>query len=311
MNLKHGNEKMTAKNSPDSLKLMGASCSSLMCEDNSRAGKGISCFVLFFLVFMCGIATADENAFPLRSNYSVLSFISGEELNTNFDRAIIIDSRNRKEFEVIRIEGAHNLPADVMSEAELSKLRGKQGTELLVFYCNGVYCPKSYKAGQKAVSWGFSNVRVYDSGIFAWAKTYPDHVLAFGEKKSPGDLSTFLEIEDKFEKSRIDPKVFIEKVESGKYKVIDIRDTPERGDNELRLPRVLVLSFDNFVDLLSKKSMAIPGNHLLIIDNVGRQVRWLMYYLEMAGIRDYYFLRGGMRQWIEEGYDSSGRKNTE
>lgn len=32
---------------------------------------------------------------------------------------------------------------------------------------------------------------------------------------------------------------------------------------------------------------------LLIFDQVGKQVRWLMYHLEVAGIKDYYFLDQG------------------
>ena len=32
---------------------------------------------------------------------------------------------------------------------------------------------------------------------------------------------------------------------------------------------------------------------LLIFDQVGKQVRWLMYHLEVAGIKDYYFLSKG------------------
>ncbi len=32
---------------------------------------------------------------------------------------------------------------------------------------------------------------------------------------------------------------------------------------------------------------------LLIFDQVGKQIRWLMYHLEVAGIKEYYFLDQG------------------
>ena len=44
-----------------------------------------------------------------------------------------------------------------------------------------------------------------------------------------------------------------------------------------------------------------------MIDWVGKQVKWTQYYLERHGHSEYYFLDGGVKQWLEDGYDASGQ----
>ncbi|MBU0729965.1 MAG: hypothetical protein KKE17_13345 [Proteobacteria bacterium] len=250
----------------------------------------------------------DEQQFPLRSSYPFLTGIDSKSLAEIFDSAIKIDSRNQMEFSVIRMTGAINIPADRMNQEQLLALRPKTSPVPIVFYCNGITCPKSYKAADKAVDWGFENVKIYESGIFSWSKDYPEKTDFFGKILSATEMEDMVLNPERFEKVLLTPEKFIEKVHSGQYRIIDIRDTNERFDKPFRLPRVLVLSFDSLVQLLEKKSSAIPREHVLVIDNVGRQVKWLQYFFEKEGVKEYYFLKGGMRKWIEEGYDSSGHK---
>jgi hypothetical protein len=41
---------------------------------------------------------------------------------------------------------------------------------------------------------------------------------------------------------------------------------------------------------------------------VGKQIIWAKYYLDQQGAKDYFFLRGGVRQWRADGRDSKGKK---
>lgn len=56
--------------------------------------------------------------------------------------------------------------------------------------------------------------------------------------------------------------------------------------------RVLAQSFDMLQrNVIGNKRYR--NQTLLIFDQVGKQVRWLMYHLEVAGMKDYYFLDKG------------------
>jgi rhodanese-related sulfurtransferase len=89
--------------------------------------------------------------------------------------------------------------------------------------------------------------------------------------------------------------------------VFDIRDPNERSETKFSLPKMKVMSFDTMVDLINKNSKAVPTSNILIVDNVGKQVRWLQYYLEKKGFKNYYFLKGGVRQWMKEGLGEGGK----
>jgi len=56
------------------------------------------------------------------------------------------------------------------------------------------------------------------------------------------------------------------------------------------------------------RTAVIPKRDILMTDNVWRQVIWHQCYLKKHGCKDYYFLRGGLKQWREDGLDSKGRK---
>ena len=256
-------------------------------------------------VGMTGLSNAAE--YPLRAEYPMVSPISTDELMKTYDKAIIIDARNEAEYDVVHIVGAKNILVGKMKEADLLQLRPKQDKKPLVFYCNGITCAKSYKAAKMAVEWGFASVRCYDDGIFAWAKANPNKTEFFGKVMDAAELHANLLSEDKFNRALIPPKEFQAKTKTGEYEVFDIRDPNERSETKFSLPKMKVMSFDTMVDLINKNSKAVPTSNILIVDNVGKQVRWLQYYLEKKGFKNYYFLQGGVRQWMKEGLGESGK----
>ncbi|MEW6219982.1 MAG: rhodanese-like domain-containing protein [Thermodesulfobacteriota bacterium] len=266
-------------------------------------------FMINLLVSASLAAAGDDPEFPLRAKYPSLTPIETEELAANFDTAVVVDSRNTEEYAVVHVLGAKNILVGKMQEADLLALRPKTGDpRLLVFYCNGTTCAKSYKAAEKAAGWGFDNVRVYDPGIFFWAKAQPERAELFGKKLDAESVKTAFIPKEKFEAALVPPADFLAKVASGSYTVIDVRDPNEQSEIPMRLPKTKVLTVDTLVGLLEKKSPAVPRSGLLIFDNVGHQVMWVQYYLEKEGITDYFFLKGGVRQLKEEGYDATGKK---
>jgi rhodanese-related sulfurtransferase len=93
---------------------------------------------------------------------------------------------------------------------------------------------------------------------------------------------------------------------SGDYQVVDIREPREKTEYPITLPNLSESTIDQLVKRLEKGDFA--NKRLLVLDNVGKQVIWAKYYLDRHGIKDYYFLKGGVRQWRAEGLDSKGDK---
>lgn len=265
---------------------------------------------LLAMAFVCPPpASAEEGlSYPLREKHPGLAYVETGDLAAALDKNIVIDSRNESEFEVIHIKGAHNILVGKMQEKDLLALRGKTDANPIVFYCNGITCAKSYKAAEKATEWGFANVQVYDAGIFHWAKQQPALTLFFGEPLSSETVASSLIGKEDFEAVCLSTADFLAKANGGGYEIFDIRDPNERSEKPIKLAKMKTMPFDTMVKLMKEKSKAVPRSGLLILDNVGKQVDWLQYYLRKEGISDYYFLKGGVNQWIADGYAPDGSK---
>jgi len=81
---------------------------------------------------------------------------------------IFIDVRSPRQYARRHISGALNLFLnDSFTEDNLLKVAKKESP--LVLYCNGINCSLSYKAAERAVSWGFTNIKYFREGIRAWS----------------------------------------------------------------------------------------------------------------------------------------------
>ena len=248
-----------------------------------------------------------ESPFPKRKDYPKLSYITIEDFADLREDAIVIDARNSVEFDVIQIVGAINLSSSTMKRKDLLKIRAADGEQPIVFYCNGPACSKSYKGGEKARSFGFENVFVFDGGVLKWAEVHPDKTLFFGKQMDKHSSDRGLIPKEVFEKSCLDTQAFIDAANSGKYKLYDLRDRDERSKEPIKLPGLIKCNMDKLVMFLNKPG-AVPKTHILILDGGGKQIKWIQYYLEEKGHTEYYFLKGGIKQWVKDGYDKSGKK---
>lgn len=262
---------------------------------------------------VCAVLAAGGGAraedFPLRAEYPQVAPITTEELTRRFKEAVIVDSRNEGEYDVIRILGAKLQIVGKMDADGLAKLRPKADERPLVFYCNGITCTKSYKASEKAQGWGFRNVFCYDAGIFAWAKANPDKTEYFG-KVLPGEklAAALAAADEEYRRVQIPSADLLAKHAAGGFALIDIRDPNERSELPLQLAGAKSMSIDTVIELINKKSPAVPRERLLVVDNVGKQGQWLHFYFKEQGFKEYYFLKGGMRQWQKDGYGPKGER---
>lgn len=240
-------------------------------------------------------ATADASeAFPVRDLFPKVPTIELEELYNTLDKVVVIDVRSTYEYETLHIKGARHLSlSDRNFEPTLLEWR-KEESRPFVFYCNGHTCKKSYKATQKAMRGHVDNVFAFDAGIFDWTKAHPDQAVLLG--KSPVDTARLLS-KEKLAEHTLEPEEFGKRV-NGNAIVLDIRDTMQKNAISLFPMHQRSVPLDNnamkgYVDRAKR-----DGKTLLVYDAVGKQVRWLQYYLEEEGVPNYYFMKGGAKGFL-------------
>jgi len=252
--------------------------------------------------------TLREDDFPLRKKYPELKCLSTEQFISMMSVAIIVDARNAVEYDVIHIEGSVSIPATSMTVEELEAIRAKDAKRPIVFYCNGHTCTKSYKGCKKAVDFGFDNVFVYDAGVLTFATVKPEQTVFFGKPMSRKTVSSQLISKEKFKAISISPAAFVELAREEGYQVFDLRDRDERAKHPIELPGVIGGSIDEFVAWLEQPGQ-VPASKILLMDWVGKQVKWAHYYLLEHGRADFYFLDGGVKRWLDEGRDAHGNRS--
>lgn len=271
---------------------------------------------------LAGITSADH--YPGREDprYQDVPYIEMETLYQHFlkDKILIVDVRSHLEYETIHAEGAHHIAlASSSFEAELRILAKTYPETPLSFYCNGTTCLKSYEAQIRATDAGIENTYAFDAGIPAWAERYPEHTILL---ERPLSESTVQWISDEeFHRKCVSWEEFQQLAVQENTRVIDARDNVQKGavdpavkgqlnsDEERMLEEfshkneamlamlgdtspVIAQPMDQLIKRVVSKEL-FKDQTLLIFDQVGKQVRWLMYHLEAAGYTRYYFLSGG------------------
>lgn len=243
---------------------------------------------IFFLVLASFSSFATE--FPLRAKYPKVPVISVGELEKSLDKVVVVDVRSTLEYETLRIKGATHISLSVgrAFKTAIADLRTST-TKTIVFYCNGITCAKSYKATKVAMANGIANVKAFDLGVMGWANKNPDKSVLLG--KSPIDKSKLIP-KSEFKKKFLNAADFKAKV--GSSVLVDIRNKyQKKGATNLFGGKSMSLNLDNAKNEL--KGIKAKGKPVLVYDAVGKQVRWLQYAMEEAGIKEYYFLKGGAK----------------
>ncbi|QJB56703.1 rhodanese-like domain-containing protein [Pseudodesulfovibrio sp. zrk46] len=251
--------------------------------------RSMLCIALAAILMALPAMASEGDSYPLRAFYPEVPYITTEQLLDDYFSTRVVDIRSRFEYDVARINRAFLLPLnDPAFPEKLERLRPKDDPTPLIFYCNGHTCAKSYQAAQLAISLGFTDVYVYDGGIFDWILAAPDKATLMGE--TPARPNRIIS-DRQFNERLHDYTTFAKEAEAGNSIVIDIRDPFQREDVP-KLPHIRNIPLDSLMELVVSRIWT--EKKLLFFDAVGKQVRWLQYFLESYGYFDYAFLDGGI-----------------
>ncbi len=94
--------------------------------------------------------------------------ITAAEATQLFENEVpFVDVRKDKDWEAGRVPEAYHLDVKKnFTEESLSEIVKKD--ETVVFYCNGIKCLRSAVASEKAVGWGYTDVKYFRTGFPAW-----------------------------------------------------------------------------------------------------------------------------------------------
>ncbi len=261
----------------------------------------VSRFFLTVLILLSSAPLCPAEEFPYRKNYPdvpVMELKAVHDLYKN-DRALLLDARTKVEFDTIHVKNAIHLDfAKQDFHDKLQALRNDNPDRAIIIYDNGITCLKSYIAVQDAVDEEMTGVYAYDGGIQAWAEAYPADTLLMGEViRNP---ATQLIPYDEYLKISLPFYEFKNKfAAAANAKVIDARDPKQRTKKLPGFEKALLIPPDKLISNIISKGR-LKESQLFIFDQVGRQARWLMYYLEKHGYHDYYFLAGGATSVLQE-----------
>lgn len=258
--------------------------------------------IRIIIILLCtflysSVSFTAESEFPGRKLYLAIPYIELDAAYQQRRQAVFVDVRSAYEYQTLRIKGAVHIPlADKKFVDKMKQLRSKHAAKPIIVYCNGKTCMKSYKAATKCRTYNIGNVIAYDAGIMDWAKKYPAEAVLLG--KSPIDPGKLIE-KSRFKKHLISPDKFEERVATTKALVLDVRDQFQREGISIFVGQERRASLDKQSLVEQYLDQAKRENRtLLVYDQAGKQVRWLMYHIEKKGIKSYYFMGGGARAYF-------------
>lgn len=258
--------------------------------------KNLSKLAILLLLFASGqFALAANKEFPGRDLYPSIPYIELDDFHKKFSETVVVDVRSQYEFSTLHIKGAKNIPLSGKTFVnDMRQLRAKTDKKIVV-YCNGRTCMKSYKAARKAGINDIKGVVAFDAGIMDWSKAHPKLAVLLDE---PLNDAKKLISKEKFHDHLISPSKFGERIASTNDIVLDVRDRFQREGLSMFVGREYRVSLDDKRKLLRYIKKAQGDNKaLLIYDAAGKQVRWLQYYLEQQNMKNYYFMKGGIRAY--------------
>ena len=257
--------------------------------------------ILFFVAIgVVHMGQAEASEFPGRDKFPEVPYIGSNDLFEAYSSgdAIIIDVRSTIEYNVIHPVDSLHIPVARMDFVKKVKaLAAANSGKKIAFYCNGTTCLKSYVATRKAMQAGIENVVAYDGGIPEWVMLYPEKTLLLGKVVTDPEKQVIPKAE--FKKKAIPFEAFKAAAADAGGLVIDVRDTIQRSKELPGLGKTLKIPLDKFIPNFVEKKRN-QGKPLYVFDQVGKQVRWLEYYLVAHGYTHYKFLKGGATGVLKE-----------
>jgi len=229
--------------------------------------------------FLCTLFSL-FSLFVTTSMAADIPVISTAELKKKLDAKetlVLADALSSIEFKEKSIPGSVNIPS--------SKVKGNPNLPadkktLLIFYCLGPKCGKSWMGAKAAIKLGYNNVMVYDDGLPDWI-----------QKRYPVSKTTNYPNVDL---ARLTPQQLNDMAKS--VTILDIRDAKHAETG--RLAGAIEIDMDD----LEEKYTTIPKNKkVVVIDHAAKQALTAAKFLSMNGYKDLAALDGGMMAWIAAG----------
>lgn len=97
---------------------------------------------------------------------NVVEIKTAQDMKTKMDggNVRVIHALDAEHYAKGHIPGAENIDYEKMKPEMLPA----QKDQPLIFYCTGGMCPVGRMAANKAASWGYTNVSVYEGGLKNW-----------------------------------------------------------------------------------------------------------------------------------------------
>ncbi len=264
---------------------------------HKRRFLALTASIVFGSLLSGTLALADDaEKFPLRKNFPEIKVIELADLKNNLGNYTIVDVRSPFEYSIMHMQGAINLPIADLKFVANAKQAATDTGKPLVFYCNGHRCAKSYEAAMEMTKARANNTTAYDGGIAAWAKAYPELTLLLDKPLDPKMLIG----DAQFKAHALSAKEFMSKAQAQPTAiVVDVRDSFQVEGVSLFPGRDIRTSLD--IPKLKKViATAKESNQpMYFYDAAGHQVKPLQYLLEDQGLKDYYFLQGGMAGYFD------------
>ncbi len=134
----------------------------------------LRCFVGLAVLLLALPLGASELVDATPESVPGCTTVDAADAKTLFDNeAAFVDLRKENMWNNGRVPGAIWL--DFKKAFNQEALQNEvDKNEALVFYCSGVRCPRSAKASEKAIAWGYNKVYYFRAGFPAWKNAgYP------------------------------------------------------------------------------------------------------------------------------------------
>jgi rhodanese-related sulfurtransferase len=233
--------------------------------------------ILFFLTLCILVLTSSLPA--LAKNYQD---IDAPTLKAMMDKgeALVVFPLSKIEYNNLHIRGSVNIDLENIAK-ELPADKSRK----IVFYCLGEKCTASWRAAEKAVNLGYTDIYTFRAGLPAWvAVGYPTETI----EKLPEVKLQKISTDDLQSMLLRDPDLVLLdvclEVDARKFWI----DSPKR----IHIP----------ADDMQERYGNIPrGKKVAVICLKGTRAPTIIRYLTAKGYKNLLLVEGGMQKWIMEG----------
>jgi len=193
---------------------------------------------------------------------------------------VLIDVRNREEFEKFRIPGSINMPLFTL------KTKGFLKSKPLVLINEGYHCGPLEQECKQLKDSGFTAVWLLNGGLNAWR-----------QKGAPlnGDVFAQKEL------NRMPPQIFFEEKNDENWLAIDVSKS-ETSEGRYLIPQAVAIPFaDDAEEFVSRIKTAMgrdksnPLLSVLIFNESGEQYERIEKLIQETGIRNVFYLKDGLK----------------